>query len=110
MNKKQPAPFRAEKVKGEIQHLAGEFLMRESNRDALITITNIHISDDTKYATLLFTTLPESKEDAVLDFLKRKRKDFKEYVMKHSKIGRIPFFDFEIDQGQKKANDVYNIG
>lgn len=101
--------FRNEKVKEEIRHLAGEFLMRESNRDALITVTSIILSDDTKYATVMFTTLPETKENAVLDFLKRRRADFKKFVMDHSRIGRIPFFDFEIDRGQQKANAIYTI-
>lgn len=101
--------FRNEKIKEEVQHLASEFLSRESNRDALITVTNTILSDDTKYATILFTTLPEGKEKAVLDFVKRKRGEFKEYVKTHSKIGRIPFFDFEIDEGQKSANLIYTI-
>ncbi len=101
--------FHNEKVKEEIHHLASEFVSRESNRDALITVTHTMISDDAKYATILFTTLPDSKEDAVLDFLKRKRKEFKQHVMKHSKIGRVPFFDFAIDKGQKQANEIYSI-
>ena len=101
--------FHIEKVREEIHHLASEFVSRESNRDALITVTHTLLSDDTKYATILFTTLPDSKEDAVLDFLKRKRKEFKQHVMKHSKIGRVPFFNFEIDRGQKSANNLYSI-
>lgn len=101
--------FHNEKVKEEIQHLASTYVSRESNRDALITVTHTIISNDAKYVTILFTTLPEQKEDAVLDFLKRKRGEFKQYVMKNSKIGRIPFFNFEIDRGQKSANSIYTI-
>ena len=101
--------FHTEKVREEIHHLASEYVSRESNRDALITVTHTLLSDDTKYATILFNTLPESKEDAVLDFLKRKRREFKQHVMKHSKIGRVPFFNFEIDRGQKSANALYSI-
>lgn len=101
--------FHNEKVKEEIHHLASEYVSRESNRDALITVTHTLLSDDAKYATVLFTVLPDSKEHAVLDFLKRKRKEFKQHVMKHSKIGRVPFFDFEVDKGQKSANEIYNI-
>jgi ribosome-binding factor A len=101
--------FHNEKVREEVIHLASEFISRESNRDALITITHAIVSDDAKYVTLLFTALPENKEEAVLDFLKRKRREMKEYTKKHSKIGRIPFFDFAIDTGQKQANAIYNI-
>lgn len=101
--------FHNEKTREEIHKLASEFVSRESNRDALITVTHTLLSDDIKYATILFTTLPEGKEDAVLDFLKRKRAEFRHHVLKHSKIGRVPFFDFEIDRGQKSANEIYTI-
>ncbi len=104
-----PLQYRNEKITEEIRHLAGEFLSRESNRDGLITVTRIALSDDTKYATILVTVLPENKEHAALDFLKRQRRDFKEFVKKTSKIGRIPFFDFQIDEGQKSADKVYGI-
>lgn len=101
--------FHNEKTKEEIHKLASEYVSRESNRDALITVTHTILSNDAKYATILFTTLPEAKEEAVLDFLKRKRAEFKQHVMKHSKIGRVPFFNFEIDKGQKSANAIYTI-
>jgi len=101
--------FHKEKVAEEIQHLAGRFVSLESNRDAMITVTHTIISDDAKYATVMVTVFPDSKERAVLEFLKRKRKEFKEFVKDNSKIGRVPFFDFEIDIGQKMANDIYNI-
>lgn len=104
-----PSSFRNEKVTDIIHHLAGEFISRESDRSSLVTVTHVLITEDAKEATILVTVLPESKEGAVVDFLKRMRKPFKQYVMQKSKIGRVPFFDFEIDKGQKQADAIYAI-
>lgn len=101
--------FRKEKIIEQIHHLAGDFLSRESNKNSLITVTHVYLSEDTKNATIMVTVLPENKEKAAVDFLKRKRTEFKEYFKDHSSIGRIPFFDFEIDLGQKNAERLNEI-
>jgi ribosome-binding factor A len=101
--------FRKEKLIEQIQHIAGDYLSREANKNSLITVTHVYLSDDTKEATVMVTVLPENKEKAALDFLKRKRSDFKDYFKTHSNVGRIPFFDFEIDQGQKSADRLNEI-
>jgi ribosome-binding factor A len=101
--------YRNEKIIEQIKHLAADFLERESNRGSLITVTAVILSDDTKNATIYVTVLPDNKEKAATDFLKRKRSEFKEYFKKHSSIGRIPFFDFQIDLGQKNAIKINEL-
>lgn len=98
--------YRQEKIIEQIRHLAADFLERESNRNSLVTVTSVIMSDDAKEATIMVTVLPESMEKGAIDFLKRKRSDFKSYFKEHASIGRIPFFDFEIDLGQKNANRI----
>jgi hypothetical protein len=39
-------------------------------------------------ATILFSVFPEDKEEEALDFAKRKRSEFKEYLTAHSSVGR----------------------
>lgn len=102
-------PYRQEKIKEQIHHLASEFIERESNRNSLVTVTSVSLSDDNKSALILVTVLPETSEAAVVDFLKRKRSDFKSYFKNHGRIGRIPFFDFSIDHGQKNANRINEL-
>ncbi len=92
---------RDEKVKEQVKNFAAEFLQRESNHLSLITVTNVGLSKDGKAATIFFTVLPPEKEKAALDFVKRKRSDFRAYVKDHSRIQRLPFFDFAIDEGEK---------
>ena len=101
--------FRQEKMTEQIHHLASEFVEKESNHQSLITVTRVILSDDSKEAKILVTILPESKEKMAIDFLKRKRSDFKKYFKDKGTIGRIPFFDFEIDLGQKNANLIDSL-
>tara|TARA_B100000745_G_scaffold298244_1_gene246554 strand:+ start:1862 stop:2182 length:321 start_codon:yes stop_codon:yes gene_type:complete len=92
---------RKQKVSEQIAHLAADYLGRESNRQSLITVTHADISPDLSNATIYFTVMPDSYEDTALDFAKRKRTEFRSYVKNHTQLRRLPFFDFEIDHGEK---------
>jgi len=84
-----------------IAHTAAEFIKRESNRQSLITITRADISPDFKQATIFFTVFPESEEMHAIEFMKRNRKNFREYFKKKAKMKTLPIFDFEIDDADK---------
>jgi ribosome-binding factor A len=101
--------FHEEKTKEEIQHLASRFVETESNRNSLITVTSAHLTKDFKKAIIFVTVFPESGEEKALHFLKRQRSDFRHFVKKNSRIGRIPFFDFEIDKGEKSRQRIEEL-
>ncbi len=101
--------IRDEKMKDFIRATAADFVQRESNGTSLITITNVSVSDRGSEATIFFTVLPIDKEKAALDFLKRMRSEFRDYLMKKSRMRRIPFFDFEIDDGEKNRQKIDEI-
>lgn len=89
------------KLSEMIRELAADFFSRESNRQSLITITNVEILSKGSRARILMTVLPEHKEEAALDFAHRQLTDFKRYVMEHSRIGHVPYFEVAIDKGEK---------
>lgn len=73
-----------------------------------------------KHGTIFITVLPENKEDAAINFAKRMRSELRHFVMKRLPVKVIPFFEVEIDFGEKnrlhvdellrkekKANDDY---
>ena len=97
------------RLKDLILSLAGDFIQRESNGTSLITVTDISISDNGKQAVIFFTVLPLDKEKAAYDFLKRSRADFRVFFMERAHMGRIPFFDFEIDGGEKNRQKIDEI-
>lgn len=102
----QTPRFRNEKLHELFRSLAARFLEEESNRTSLITVTGVEVSRDKKHAVILFTVLPEDKEEAALSFVERKGKAFGDYVRKNSKVGRIPRFEFALDAGEKNRQRI----
>jgi len=98
-----------ERIKDQVKALAATFLQRESNHLSLITVTDARMSKDGKMVNIFFTVLPQTKEKAALDFIKRKRSEFREYVMENSRMQRVPFFDFGIDEGEKNRQKIDEI-
>lgn len=96
-------------VAEEIQHLAGEFFARESNYTSLLTATRADISPDLKNATVYVSVLPESAEKKALEFLKRNRTDFRDYLKKKSRLKFLPTVDFAIDYGEKNRQRLDDL-
>ena len=97
---------RNDKAAEVIAHLAAEFLSRESNRMSLITVTDVDLARDMSQAIILVSVFPDDKAKGALDFMKRQRYDFREYVRQNSRLKRIPKFDFEIDAGEKHRQHI----
>lgn len=93
-------------VSEELMHAAGLFLARESNGESLITVTRADIAPDFKNATIFLSVLPVSQEERALDFAKRQRPEFREYMKKHLKLKTLPFIDFSLDYGEKNRQNV----
>lgn len=89
-----------------IKELIAEFLGRENNRTSLITVTGCSISPDFKRANIFITVLPDSKEAAVLDFVKRKRSEMREYLKEKMSTKSIPFLDIDIDKGERNRQKI----
>jgi len=100
---------RDQKLKDIIKEVAATFLQRESNGISLITVTDVSISDRGNRATIFFTVLPENKEKGVIDFVKRKRADFREFFATKTRMRALPFFDFELDKGEKNRQKIDEI-
>ncbi len=98
-----------EKISSVLEHLAAEFILRESEGTALITVTGSRLTDSGKHIDILMTVLPEDKELQVVTFLAKKKQDFFEYVNGKAKIGRMPSFAFKIDKGEKNRRVIEDI-
>jgi len=89
-----------------LTELAAQFIQLESSGSSMITVTNCQISDNLRSATIFISVFPETAEESAINFMKRKRRDFKSYVKSNAKLQRIPFFDFEIDKGEKNRQKL----
>ena len=97
---------RAQKI---IRQKASEFLERESSGTALITVTDIKLTDKGKKALIFFTVFPADKEPGVLDFVKRKRSEFRDFLKRESTLFQLPFVDFAIDLGEKNRQKIDSL-
>ena len=95
-----------DKVADFIKERAAEFLIRENNNTSLLTITAASRSPDLKRGTVFITVLPETKENEALDFVKRKRTEFRHYLKNNMRTKTIPLIDFAIDQGEKNRQKI----
>lgn len=102
-------PFKREKITSLLEHLAAEFISRESNRTSLVTVTGSRLSDSGRRIDILITVLPETQENAVIDFLSRNKKEFADFVDEHARVGRMPSFSFQIDKGEKNRRIIEDI-
>ncbi len=98
------------KLKEILRELAATYFSRESNRQSLITITGMEVFNRGSRARILMTVLPESKEADALSFAHRQLTEFREYVMKNSRIGHVPFFEVTIDVGEKNRQRMDELG
>ncbi len=89
-----------------LRDMAARFLALESNRTSMITVTKVESRDRGALASIFITVFPETQEEAAIDFLKRKRSDFRDFVKENARLMRIPFFDFEIDRGEKARQKI----
>jgi ribosome-binding factor A len=101
--------YRKEKIIEMIHRLASSFIKEQANTNPLITVTKIVLSDDLKEATIFISVLPDNQQDKAINFLKRKRHDFKVYFKNNIQISPIPFFDFQIDLGEKNRQRIDEI-
>lgn len=98
-----------ERFLGQIREKAAEFISHESNRTSLITVTSVVLSNDESRATIYITVLPEGKEEAAIDFLKRQRSELRAYLKKEIRSMRVPFLDIAIDMGEKNRQKIQEI-
>ena len=103
---KTPIKFKDEKAASLLTKFAAEYFLTESNNDSLITVTKVDIYEKGKRATVFFTALPENKEEDALEFAKRRRNDFRGFVMSKKSFGYVPRMDFEIDYGEHNRQRI----
>ncbi len=103
-------PNRDKKIEEVIKKCATRFMLEETSNASLLTVTRVEVTPKFEQATIYFTVFPENKEKTALEFLKRKRSEFKEILKNETRLGRIPFVDFEIDIGEKNRQNIERIG
>jgi len=103
---KVPTKYKDEKYASLISKFAAEYFELESNTNSLITVTKVDVLERGKRAIVFFTALPREKEPEALDFAKRRRNDFRHFVMSKKSFGFVPKIDFQIDLGEHNRQRI----
>ncbi len=109
MDSNKPQTKRQIQLSLQMQGIAQDFFQRESSGASLITVTRTEVSPDMKHGTIFISVMPENKEAAALDFAKRMRSDLRHTVMKKLSVKVIPFFEIEIDYGEKNRQHIDSL-
>ena len=107
----KPKTYRTEKLPELLRHLAADFIQRESNGTSLITVTRAEITPSKKRVIILYTVLPEDRQEEVAELLERRKRDFMEFIDTHARIGRMPELQFTLDKGEKnrqRMDELFN--
>ncbi len=104
-----PKSQRQLQIEQQVLGITQDFFQRESSGASMITVTRTEVSRDMKHGTIFITVLPEEKEDAAINFAKRMRSELRHFVMKRLPVKVIPFFEVEIDFGEKNRLHVEEL-
>ena len=100
---------RKEKICEVVRLAAAEFVQIESNQNSMITVTSVELSKDFKNAVIFVTVFPEETEEKALAFLHRQLRFFRAFIKEKTRLQYIPWFDFQIDGGEKKRQRIEEI-
>ena len=92
-----------------LMHHAADFFARESNGKSLITVTAADVSPDLRSIKIYFSVLPSEYEKPALNFAKRSRTEFREYIKSHARLQYLPNVDFAIDLGEKNRQLIDDL-
>ena len=98
-----------QKLKEILRELSAQFFSRTSNRQSMITVTDVEILSRGGRANILITVLPENMEEKAVEFANRQLTDFRNFVQENSRIARIPYFEVKIDIGEKNRQRIEEI-
>ncbi len=101
--------FRKERMASLIKDIASSFLKLKGGSGVLISATRVGISRDFKNVTVFVSVFPEDKESDVINALKNKNWELKNYTKKQLKMKFLPQFKFEIDKEEKARQRMEKI-
>ena len=92
---------RNERVREALREVAAEFLVREAGPQSLVTVTRAELSEDGKRGTIYLSVLPETAEQAAVDFANRNRSEFSSFFKTRITGALPPHVEFAVDRGEK---------
>ncbi len=109
MNRGDLPSRRQNKMVEEILHKAGEYIRREASPRSLITATRADITSDLKRVVIYVSVLPVEHAEEAMDFLKRQRTFFHDFLKEKTVLRNVPTIDFVLDIGEANRQRVDEV-
>jgi len=102
---------RIERVNKLFKEEVNKILLREVDfgAEVLVTITNVEVASNLRYADIKITVMPENKEKTVLKTLAGEIYNIQKILNKKLNMRPVPKIKFGIDQGAKKLHKIEEI-
>ncbi len=97
---------KSEKIESLLERAAGQFFARESNRQSMITVTRVRLGNRGRTAQVAVSVFPNEREEQAIDFMRRKRGEFGQFLSDHTKLQYLPRIEFVIDEGEKNRQRI----
>lgn len=78
-------------------------------KEALVTLTDVKVSDDLEVAAVRFSVIPSEKSGEVLKILEKFTGRFQHRLLKKINIKPLPRIRFEIDHGIENAAEIEKL-
>lgn len=101
---------RKERVSKLILEELNNIISRELEfKDALVTLTDVQVSEDLEVAVVKFSVIPSEKAKEALRILEKFTGRLQHWLLKRVNIKPLPHVRFEIDYGLENAAEIEKI-
>ena len=83
-----------ERLESLIRELAAVFIAEQTTGKSLLTVVDVRLSSDKRTANIFVSTFPHEHEQEAQSFLTRQGREFRSYVMDHTRLQNVPFMEF----------------
>ncbi|USN95066.1 MAG: ribosome-binding factor A [Candidatus Nomurabacteria bacterium] len=92
-----------------IREVVAKWISKEASSASLITVTGVSYEKKGNKCFVHITVMPEEKEKAVLDFLKRNVVELRKHVGSVVKNHKVPFIEVHLDAGEKNRYRIIEL-
>lgn len=100
-------PYRDLKIASLIQHELGNILLRDFDfEDAIVTVSDVLVSDDLSEAKIKLSILPYEKEPDSFLLVQKRARELQFKLQRKMNIKPMPKLKFEIDKGDETVKKI----
>lgn len=102
--------YRKERLSNIMEEELSKLIIRELEFDgALVTLTEVTLSEDADFADVKFSVIPSEKAKEVLKVLEQNAGHLQRLLIRKLCLRSIPYIRFEYDPGLEKAQTIEKI-